>query len=274
MYKEFGEYLTSLKMSHHTVRNYLSDLKIAEKNAIINSALTTVNLDGLLKLSISVSSKRRIRAAIRKYARFLVNKNKLSKFPEIINTFDLPKITKNVPQITRADEAKRLIKLTDDSEIKLVLLILSITGCRISSLVDLKIEDFSHKSIIFKTCKGGKFYTSIVTDRINELVDIVRNRRSRGYLFINKFGKKATPSSMRKRLQTNLGDNYVNPHSFRHGIATELIEHGVELTVLKDFMNHTSILTTEQYVHLADTYLKNKIQDKHPMLSDSSKNIL
>jgi site-specific recombinase XerD len=219
----------------------------------------------LLNLDASVSTKRRIRASIRKYARFLVSQGVISAVPNTIDSMDLPKLVRNIPRITKSKETKTLLQKIKDPEIALIISILATTGCRISSLADLRIEDFSTNSVLFRTSKGGKPYTSLLTNDTKKYFDQYRKPRTSGYLFLNKLGNKATSDSLRRKLYTKLGKDYVNPHSFRHGIATELIENGVDLTTIKTFMNHTSVTVTEGYIHLSNNFLKDALKDKHPM---------
>jgi site-specific recombinase XerD len=49
-----------------------------------------------------------------------------------------------------------------------------------------------------------------------------------------------------------------SPHSFRHTTATHMIEAGVPLTVIKNFLGHASIQTTQVYAELTQNTI-----DKH-----------
>lgn len=42
----------------------------------------------------------------------------------------------------------------------------------------------------------------------------------------------------------------ITPHSLRHSYATHLIEAGVDLLEVRQFLGHRSILTTARYTHL------------------------
>lgn len=255
-------------MSPLTICNYLTDLRIAEKNQVMTKNVSNLNVQTLLNMNTSVSRKRRIRSAIRKYARFLVVQGIIPNVPATIDAVDMPQVIKSMPRITRAVTSKHLLRLVGNKQVALMISLLATTGCRISSLADLEISDFGIKSITFRKCKGRKFYVSILTNETKELFNEVRDRRTSGPVFLNRFKKKATVDSLRMKMMKALGPNYANPHSFRHGIATELIERGLSLLVVKEFMNHTSSSITEQYVHLAEGYMYDKVADKHPMLSD------
>jgi len=65
-----------------------------------------------------------------------------------------------------------------------------------------------------------------------------------------------------KRLAPSLqyeGHTYViAPHQFRHTIATDMIEQGVDIYTVKEFLGHTSLAMTERYVKVYLSSLKAK----------------
>jgi site-specific recombinase XerD len=40
----------------------------------------------------------------------------------------------------------------------------------------------------------------------------------------------------------------VTPHAFRHGCAVALLQAGVDLTVIRDYLGHASVATTSRYL--------------------------
>jgi integrase/recombinase XerD len=41
---------------------------------------------------------------------------------------------------------------------------------------------------------------------------------------------------------------HVTPHVFRHGCAVALLQAGVDLTVIRDYLGHASVATTSRYL--------------------------
>ena len=46
-------------------------------------------------------------------------------------------------------------------------------------------------------------------------------------------------------------DTQFIPHALRHTCASRLVQRGVSLLVVKEWMGHKSIVTTQRYSHLA-----------------------
>jgi site-specific recombinase XerD len=51
------------------------------------------------------------------------------------------------------------------------------------------------------------------------------------------------------------------PHSMRHTTATHMLESGVPLMAIKNFLGHASIHTTERYAALTQATVNNYIRD-------------
>ncbi|WP_236693050.1 tyrosine-type recombinase/integrase [Aneurinibacillus tyrosinisolvens] len=59
------------------------------------------------------------------------------------------------------------------------------------------------------------------------------------------------------------GDIYIiTPHQFRHTVATEMIDAGVDIYAVKNFLGHSSVAMTEKYVKVYQQRLKKEFKDK------------
>lgn len=54
----------------------------------------------------------------------------------------------------------------------------------------------------------------------------------------------------------------ITPHQFRHTVATEMIDAGVDIYAVKEFLGHSSITMTEKYVKVYQQKLKKEFKEK------------
>ena len=89
-----------------------------------------------------------------------------------------------------------------------------------------------------------------------------------GYFFVNRMGERYSEQSIRLMLKkyTKLAgiEKNVTPHMFRHSFATYLIEEGVDISYVKEILGHSSIKTTQIYLHIALAKQAEILRDKHP----------
>ena len=56
----------------------------------------------------------------------------------------------------------------------------------------------------------------------------------------------------------------ITPHMFRHSFATYLIEEGVDISCLQQILGHSSIKTTQIYIHVAAEKQAEILRNLHP----------
>lgn len=122
--------------------------------------------------------------------------------------------------------------------------------------------------------KGGKErYLNVASPSVLELlkkyysVNKTAIRKS-GYFFINRNGKRYTEQSIRlmvKKYCRLAGiERNITPHMFRHSFATYLIEEGVDISYVQPILGHSSIKTTQLYIHVAAKMQAEILRSMHP----------
>ncbi|MCU5653173.1 site-specific integrase [Bacillus mycoides] len=54
----------------------------------------------------------------------------------------------------------------------------------------------------------------------------------------------------------------ITPHQFRHTVATEMIDAGVDIYAVKNFLGHSSVTMTEKYIQVYQQRLKEEFKEK------------
>lgn len=265
MLQKFAKYLKELNVSENTLRGYVKDVEHAIEKGIINEELTELKMTRIRDLNVAPATMHRVRAAIRKYAKFLVTWGTLDHIPGVIDALELPKNPTKIPRITTPEQVMKLAQKTSCVETKVVLSLLGTLGCRISSLVSMDVEDIKEEEICY-VAKGNKRCASYLPKQLKDLLLLYLNGRSSGPIFVNSNDERMKVNNLRMRLQRSLGEDYINPHSIRHGLATNLLENNVDLYDIKEVLKHENIGTTQRYIHMSSKSVADRIRGKHPWL--------
>ena len=280
-------------LSSHTIQSYIRDIKklvtFLDKKQIICSPIE-INEDLIQEFiyeiakEISPRSQARIISGLRSYFDYLIFENYRATNPtDLIET---PKIGIKLPDTLSKEEIDSLISAVDlskgDGERNRAMLE-TMYGCglRVSELIDLKISDlFFDEGFIKIVGKGNKErFVPIHLSAQNYIVLYMNEIRShlpikKGYedtLFLNRRGKSLSRQMIFMiikdlAIKINLNKK-ISPHTLRHSFATHLLKNGADLRAIQQMLGHESITTTEVYVHLDTSYLKEIVDKYHPIKS-------
>ncbi|HET6989845.1 MAG TPA: site-specific tyrosine recombinase XerD [Bacteroidia bacterium] len=288
----FKTYLRLEKsLSANTIEAYVRDIeKLVQFLEYTNvglaaTQLKTEHLRNFLKwvneLGMSATSQARILSGLHAFYKYLLVENLINTDPtELV---DAPKTGRKLPDTLSKEDVEKLLESVDRStpegeRNRSMLETLYSCGLRVSELVNLKISDvFPKESYIRVIGKGNKErlvpigrtalkHILIYKENVRLLINVQKGEED--ILFLNRRGKRLTRVmvfTIIKNLAQKCGiKKTISPHTFRHSFATHLVEGGADLRAVQEMLGHESITTTEIYIYIDRTFLKEQILKFHP----------
>lgn len=288
------DYITYLKiekgLAKNSIESYGRDVKklisYLEDNSIITSPInineaTIQEFIYTVSKTINARSQARLISGIRNFFDYLIFEDYRKDNPtDLIET---PKIGLKLPDTLALEDIDKLINAIDLSEPqgernRTIIETLYSCGLRVSELVGLQLSDlFFEEGFIRVLGKGNKQRfvpintqtQKYITNYINDIrVHINVQKGFEDTVFLNRRGKNLTRVmifTIVKNLAIKIDlKKKISPHTFRHSFATHLLERGADLRAIQQMLGHESITTTEIYMHLDRSFLKEVVNTFHP----------
>lgn len=290
---EFADFLQAARgYSAHTVKAYetdVLDLAAFLENVAVNDVsqieleqvrdwLYAADQNGLAKSTLARKS-----AAIRSFSAWL-KKNELVEV-DFAQRLKSPKASRTLPKVvSRETLASIFDALAQNASPEnpnglrdlLVIEVLYASGCRVSELVALNLEDVDYgRNILRVTGKGSKQRMVPFGAPAREALDAWINH-GRGQFANEKSGQALLLNSRGQRLGVrqvyalvaSLTDGTptgaAGPHALRHSAATHLLDGGADLRAVQELLGHASLGTTQIYTHVSVERLRAGYQKAHP----------
>ncbi len=142
-----------------------------------------------------------------------------------------------------------------------LLLLLYNTGARVSEALAVRVSDFHFERPrqVRLSGKGGKErICPLWTETVAALRALPIKAETDQPLFRNARGEPLTRDGVayiiskhtRRAANTRpgLGRHHVTPHVLRHSCAVALLQSGVDVSVIRDYLGHASVATTSRYI--------------------------
>lgn len=229
---------------------------------------------------IGPTSQARILSGIRSFYKYLLLSGEIEQDPTEL--LESPHLGERLPEVLSTDEIDQIQKSIDLSKPegqrnKTIIEVLFSCGLRVSELVNLKLSNlYLEEGFVRVMGKGSKErLVPISSKAIRELQYWFADRNlmkiqqgEEDYVFLNRRGKHLTRTMiliMLKRQAVAAGiTKTISPHTLRHSFATELLKGGADLRAIQAMLGHESIGTTELYMHIDTTTLREEILQHHP----------
>ena len=193
---------------------------------------------------------------------------------------------KKDPNYFQPETISAILEALESEPLKwpLITHLLIVTGCRRGEIMGLKWEkvDFDNCRVkidraLVSSKSKGVFEESTKTSDIRHLhlpketMDLLRQHKREqlrlqlangdrwlhtGYVFTQDNGDHMNPDSITgwlKDFSTRRGLPHINPHAFRHTVASVLLANGTDIVTVSKQLGHASITTTESfYSHIIE----------------------
>jgi len=299
-------------LSSHTISSYCDTFKLflifmKEKNNVLphNLKIKSITKEAVVDYlnwiensrGCAVSTRNIRLAAIHSFVKFLEFENPvdLIEYQRILSIKSKKQKSPIIPYLS-LNEVKSILNAPNKESLHehrdLVLLTcLYDTGARVQELINLKAEDvrFDSPAIIRLTGKGNKTRIVPIMGNTKDLLKGYfernnlqqRKHSDHHYLFQNSQNKQLTRAGINYIIEkyvakvSESGQNIsikVSPHTFRHSKSVHLLESGVELIQIRDFLGHSSVQTTEIYAKINSKVKREALEANYQNITEDISN--
>lgn len=288
-----------LSLSQNTISSYKSDLEdlfvflqTKDIKAVSKRKIEQYCMD-LSRRGYKTSSINRKLSSILHFTKYLFESGVIdSNFSINISKI---KDSRKIPDFLTKEQVDKLIKTATESEVNglqngTIVSLLYASGGRISEIVNLKLSSLEFdgknkiKPYIRLHGKGDKDRVVPIDNKTKDILEKYLSTvdRSNGFLFpsrkkSSKTGKIIPISRVYvgltlKNIATSAGIDLklVHPHTFRHSIAVHLLNNGMDIRVIQEFLGHKDISTTAIYTHIKTKEMESLIENHHRLCLDDN----
>ena len=287
----FGGYLRMRNYSPRTIEKYIQTLRRFARYVWVRENLDpegtgfddTLLDDALLDADVNVSTAlvtdffsylaerrdyrprtlHRMISTLSSFYRYLYVQGAVAADPMI--GVERPRIKNQELKYLKHSQVIRLINTIENERDRLIVRLIYATGVRVSELCSISIEDIDFEDHTIRVRgKGDKIRTVFIDDETLEEVGRFIGNKIAGPLFPGQQGKHLSPRTV-QHIFRQYAPPGITPHKIRHSYASELYRRSKNLRVVQENLGHSSIKTTEIYLHTDIDERKRVYQQYFPL---------
>lgn len=202
---------------------------------------------------LSDSSRSSYHASIRAFYKWAVRVELIDTDPTLETP--RPRRPKGLPRPVQTAHVSVLLAAANRKRTRAYITLATYAGLRVHEIAKFRGEDLDRiAGIITVTGKGGKTAMLPAHDAI---IELAKEFPVRGYWFpayasqtdAQHIGSKQVSRAIKLTMQR--AGFTGKAHQLRHYYATELLDNGVDVRIVKDLMRHESLATTEIYTRVS-----------------------
>ena len=298
----FKEYLETNQFSERTVETYCSytkqflsfieeyypritSLEKITKDIVLDYQNYLTNYKNDKGESLANKTQSLKLRALKKFFFFLIKQDLILKDPTTIISFpkEEERLTRNILSEKEVFELLDNTKLRDPIGIRnrAILELFYACGIRTSELCNLKVHDVDLKeqTVIIVKGKGNKsrllpigqyatYYLQQYLEKARKYM-LKGKMNDPGYLFLSQRGNPFNKSTINKTVMKTVCRNInlkksISCYSMRHAVATHLLRNKVDIMYIAQLLGHSSLKTTQKYLHVEISDLKKMHSLYHP----------
>lgn len=291
------KYLRYLKIernaSKHTLTSYRNDLyqllsfvSDYSGNPESNVDVSTVDrllirlwLGELTEEGMARNTIARKVASVRSFFKYCYKHGHIDKNPA--HLLIIPKKEQRLPKTMSLKEIEQMMELADadDAETvqeRAILELFYATGIRLSELTELNTDDIElQRKQITVFGKGAKQRLVPLGSKALDALEShlsqrhqLLNRSKTSALFLTTKGERIYPRMVQRIIRKYLirvsEVTQKSPHTLRHSFATHMLDSGADIRLIKEFLGHANLASTQIYTHTSVERLKNIYKQAHP----------
>ena len=245
---------------------YWKDLDSARLDA--NVAATEPEVTDFLSFLSSLRSYQprtfqRIISTLSSFYRFLKLQKVVDKNP--LADMERPRVKDKELVYMKHSQVLDLLASIPDMRDHLIVRTIYATGVRVSELSGIRLEDIDFEGYTIRVKgKGGKIRTVFIDRETLAGIREFAGERKEGPLFPGQMGNPISPRTV-QFIFRKYAPAGITPHKLRHSYASELYSRSHNLRVVQENLGHSSIKTTEIYLHTDVEERKKVYRDYFPL---------
>lgn len=301
------KYLKYLKIernsSDHTITSYQNDLTqlldfasrhLEQNEGSVNIAdmdrlIIRLWLGELTEEGMARNTIARKVAAVRSFFKYCYKRSYITKNPA--HLLIIPKKEQRLPKTVQAGEIKEMMEMANENDPatvqeRAILELFYSTGIRLSELTNLNVKDIQipqrQLTVFGKGSKqrivplGEKALNAIENHLQNrsQLFTSETSKSDKHALFLSVGGKRIYPRMVQRIIKKYLMKvsevTQKSPHTLRHSFATHMLDAGADIRLIKEFLGHANLASTQIYTHTSVERLQRIYSQAHPRAENKS----
>lgn len=289
--QDFLEYHTLARgHSENTVRGYAIDMGllltvVAERHGLNEASVAAADAEFFRSITLddlyayqsyaastppSASTRCRRTSSVKSFFHYLLAKRHILD-KDISLELDMPKRPVSLPAFLEADECEKVLNACTGANAvrdRAILTLFMSCGLRVSELASLDLKDVRADHVRVRG-KGDKERIVYFGDGCRkamaawliqrESIEIVPEDSNAVFISRDhrRIGVRAINNMVKSRIaDAGMDADRFSPHKLRHTAATLMLKNGVDTRVLQEVLGHSSLTTTQIYVHVTSASLR------------------